>query len=104
MRDPVARLVRLFIFDPIKNVLFIVVNPKSLQHFQILLSKCPVRMMFLLILDVSYHIGQLQMAVRECSKPFLPIEFSSYPFVVIDECRRARFYLPDEIGQGQHWV
>ena len=54
----------------------------------------------LLILNIFHDCIDLRVPIRKSTEAFLPIEFTSSPFLLVDEFRGVVLDIPDQIGEG----
>jgi len=80
----IVRHIKKCLFKFIKNILFIKINVKIFEKFQILFSKSMYTMMLFLILDVLINRIYICCAVRKNSITFLPSESLLGQVMVID--------------------
>lgn len=60
--------------------------------------------MCFLVRDVFAYSIDLTSRIRKDAKAFLPIEMSTNPSLPIDEIRRSRFNIPNQIGNPYRWL
>lgn len=72
-------------------------NVKFFEEIRIFVFECLSGMLCFLICNVIEYGFDLGMPVGKCSVPFLPIEFSVYPIIIIDEIGRIVLNIPYEI-------
>src|SRR6266446_6392183 len=85
--------------DKIENIFLLKRNLEFLEPCQILIFECSSMMMSFLISNVANNRIQLRMAVRKRAIAFLPTEPSTNPPFLVDEVRRVRLDIPNEVSQ-----
>ncbi|MDX6443779.1 MAG: hypothetical protein QOH71_853 [Blastocatellia bacterium] len=85
----------MFLLDELENILLFKRNLEFLEPCQIFIFEGSSMMMSFLVSNVTNDRVQLRMAVREGAIPFLPIEPSANPFLLVYEVGGVGLNIPD---------